>query len=108
MADPRLTAEIVAAMGIQTVSEFAKHQMPRPSAYVGAFVVYFALAGVAEFGPEWERFAVGFGALVLLAMITAHATGIVRAGNLFNKAGGTPTPTAPAKIPPGTPSVIAR
>jgi len=74
-----LVAEMVAVLAIVTVSEIADGNAPTPTNYVAPFVVYLALAFLAEFGDDAARLAAGMGALVALALLVNHSAGIVKA-----------------------------
>ncbi len=81
-ANPRqvLMLELAAVLVVQTVDSLAHREMPKPSNYLGAFVVFLVLAFAAELGGDGgARLATGFGALVLVALTFANAPGIVKA-----------------------------
>lgn len=84
-----LVAEMVAVLAIVTISEIADGNAPTPTNYVAPFVVYLALAFLAEFGDDAARLASGMGALVALALLVNHSAGLVKA--LSYVAGSTAT-----------------
>lgn len=91
-----LVAEMVMVLAIVTVADIAEGNAPEPSQYVAPFVVYLALAFLAEFGDDAARLAAGMGGLVLLALLVNHSAGIVKA---LSYVGGTAATGGPPRPP---------
>lgn len=100
----RLAGTLIAALTLETFGALAPWSggptLPKPSAYVATFTLWFMLGFVATFGRHAARLASQFSVLVLAAMAILGPFGKKLTGTLRDLAGVFPATTSPAPAAP--------